>query len=312
MLKRLSGNTEYEIRIVTLQTEDSVSNCSFVLSQCSSFTTAASTTVTDLEMHLLDRETIQLSWSALDSASQYEIQLNDQTVQTTSETFVNISLSDLQKTVDVQSFSVRRAGGPTSEPISFSREEFLAQLAATFNTSPLTESPLDEEFSSRSLVRVTSTDSGFEMGRLFCVEKTESGDWCTRIERQQCVLSREHVTCVQVERTVVALYDYEPNKMSPNHDPQHELEFHAGDVILVYNLHPDEPDFYQGALDNRVGLVPSNFVLDLEAVYTKCAPETTPTSQMNALMTGTHWLFEMAANLKHPLYRPAGAPDLDF
>eukprot|EP00116_Pleurobrachia_bachei_P018622 sb/3478884/ len=39
MLKRLSGNTEYEIRIVTLQTEDSVSNCSFVLSQCSSFTT---------------------------------------------------------------------------------------------------------------------------------------------------------------------------------------------------------------------------------------------------------------------------------
>ena len=81
---------------------------------------------------------------------------------------------------------------------------------------------------------------------MLCAERTEGGDWCARVDRgQPVVLSRDHVTCVPVERTVVALYDYTPREMSPNCDHQQELQFRAGDVILVYNLNPEEKDFYE-------------------------------------------------------------------
>ena len=35
------------------------------------------------------------------------------------------------------------------------------------------------------------------------------------------------------EKRVKALYDYDPSKLSPNEDPDNDLKFKAGDIIIV-------------------------------------------------------------------------------
>ncbi|XP_038013683.1 peripheral-type benzodiazepine receptor-associated protein 1 isoform X9 [Motacilla alba alba] len=63
-------------------------------------------------------------------------------------------------------------------------------------------------------------------------------------------------------RRMVAAFDYNPKESSPNTDVEAELTFSAGDVITVFGS-MDDDGFYYGELNQRRGLVPSNF---LEAV----------------------------------------------
>ncbi|XP_013413977.1 LOW QUALITY PROTEIN: peripheral-type benzodiazepine receptor-associated protein 1-like [Lingula anatina] len=64
-------------------------------------------------------------------------------------------------------------------------------------------------------------------------------------------------------RKMIALYDYDPEELSPNVDADEvELAFSAGQIILVYG-EMDEDGFFLGELNGRQGLVPSNFLEDL-------------------------------------------------
>ncbi|KFM57745.1 RIMS-binding protein 2, partial [Stegodyphus mimosarum] len=62
-------------------------------------------------------------------------------------------------------------------------------------------------------------------------------------------------------KKLVALYDYDPQELSPNVDAEMELAFRTGDVISVYG-EADEDGFYMGELNGERGLVPSNFLTE--------------------------------------------------
>lgn len=66
-------------------------------------------------------------------------------------------------------------------------------------------------------------------------------------------------TELNVARTMVAIFDYNPRESSPNVDVEAELMFNAGDVITVYGS-MDDDGFYYGELNGHRGLVPSNFL----------------------------------------------------
>lgn len=64
-------------------------------------------------------------------------------------------------------------------------------------------------------------------------------------------------------RRMIALYDYDPNQLSPNVDADEvELPFNTGDILTVYG-DMDEDGFFVAELYGRQGLVPSNFLQDL-------------------------------------------------
>ncbi|XP_062815400.1 peripheral-type benzodiazepine receptor-associated protein 1 isoform X2 [Anolis carolinensis] len=65
-----------------------------------------------------------------------------------------------------------------------------------------------------------------------------------------------------VPRTMVAIFDYNPQENSPNPDAEVELRFAAGDVVTVLSS-MDDDGFYYAEVNGQKGLVPSNF---LEAV----------------------------------------------
>ena len=60
---------------------------------------------------------------------------------------------------------------------------------------------------------------------------------------------------------MIALYDYDPQELSPNPDAEMELAFMTGDVIYVFG-EMDEDGFYMGELNGVRGLVPSNFLTE--------------------------------------------------
>uniref|UniRef100_T1GBQ1 SH3 domain-containing protein n=1 Tax=Megaselia scalaris TaxID=36166 RepID=T1GBQ1_MEGSC len=67
-------------------------------------------------------------------------------------------------------------------------------------------------------------------------------------------------------KRLVALYDYDPQELSPNVDAdQVELSFKTGDCVLVYG-DMDEDGFYMGEIDGVRGLVPSNFLADADTM----------------------------------------------
>lgn len=63
---------------------------------------------------------------------------------------------------------------------------------------------------------------------------------------------------------MIALYDYDPQKLSPNVDAEVELSFHTGEIIFVYG-DMDDDGFYMAELKGQRGLVPSNFLTDAPA-----------------------------------------------
>ncbi|KAL8619156.1 hypothetical protein ACOMHN_019428 [Nucella lapillus] len=62
-------------------------------------------------------------------------------------------------------------------------------------------------------------------------------------------------------RRMVALYDYDPQELSPNVDSELELAFKQGEIIFIAG-EMDEDGFYMGELGEVRGLVPSNFLQD--------------------------------------------------
>ncbi|XP_060079138.1 peripheral-type benzodiazepine receptor-associated protein 1-like [Ylistrum balloti] len=62
-------------------------------------------------------------------------------------------------------------------------------------------------------------------------------------------------------RRMVALYDYDPQELSPNVDSEVELPFRIGDILYIYG-DMDDDGFYMAELNGHRGLVPSNFLQD--------------------------------------------------
>lgn len=60
---------------------------------------------------------------------------------------------------------------------------------------------------------------------------------------------------------MIALYDYDPQELSPNVDAEVELSFKTGDIIYVHG-EMDDDGFYLAELRGNRGLVPSNFLTD--------------------------------------------------
>ncbi|XP_078338451.1 peripheral-type benzodiazepine receptor-associated protein 1-like isoform X7 [Crassostrea virginica] len=67
------------------------------------------------------------------------------------------------------------------------------------------------------------------------------------------------VTASTQMRKMVALYDYDPQELSPNVDAELELAFRSGDTIMIYG-DMDDDGFFMGEYNGRRGLVPSNFL----------------------------------------------------
>ncbi|CAF0754435.1 unnamed protein product [Adineta steineri] len=65
-------------------------------------------------------------------------------------------------------------------------------------------------------------------------------------------------------RLFIALFDYDPNAMSPNKDNDEELPFKEGQLIRIYG-DQDADGFYVGQTENgRSGFVPSNMVSEIQ------------------------------------------------
>ncbi|XP_013144153.1 PREDICTED: RIMS-binding protein 2 isoform X2 [Papilio polytes] len=70
----------------------------------------------------------------------------------------------------------------------------------------------------------------------------------------------------QPVRRMVALYDYDPQELSPNVDADAELSFQTGQIIHVYG-EMDDDGFYMAEIDGMRGLVPSNFLTEANDQY---------------------------------------------
>ncbi|XP_048876064.1 RIMS-binding protein 2 [Brienomyrus brachyistius] len=69
----------------------------------------------------------------------------------------------------------------------------------------------------------------------------------------------------ELSRIFVALFDYDPLSMSPNHDRAvEELSFQEGQILNVFG-DKDRDGFYCGEINGRTGLVPCNMVAEIEA-----------------------------------------------
>ncbi|CAH1953499.1 unnamed protein product [Acanthoscelides obtectus] len=68
-------------------------------------------------------------------------------------------------------------------------------------------------------------------------------------------------------KRMVALYDYDPQELSPNVDAEQvELSFTTGQIINVYG-EMDDDGFYMAEIDGVRGLVPSNFLTEASDQY---------------------------------------------
>ncbi|XP_074640850.1 RIMS-binding protein 2-like isoform X2 [Tubulanus polymorphus] len=83
-------------------------------------------------------------------------------------------------------------------------------------------------------------------------------------------------------RKMIALYDYDPQELSPNVDSEVELAFRTGDIVYVYG-DMDEDGFYYGEMNGIQGLVPSNFLqevpVDEEELFALRSSDSRPQSE---------------------------------
>ncbi|CAK1541741.1 unnamed protein product [Leptosia nina] len=70
----------------------------------------------------------------------------------------------------------------------------------------------------------------------------------------------------QPVRRMIAMYDYDPQELSPNVDADAELSFQTGQIIHVYG-EMDDDGFYMAEIEGVRGLVPSNFLTDANDQY---------------------------------------------
>ncbi|XP_058020507.1 peripheral-type benzodiazepine receptor-associated protein 1 [Ahaetulla prasina] len=70
---------------------------------------------------------------------------------------------------------------------------------------------------------------------------------------------KQNLSSEDPARTMVAIFDYNPQENSPNPDTEVELRFCAGDIVTVLSS-MDDDGFYYGEVNGQKGLVPSNFL----------------------------------------------------
>ncbi|XP_071947718.1 uncharacterized protein [Antedon mediterranea] len=66
----------------------------------------------------------------------------------------------------------------------------------------------------------------------------------------------------QEQRLFIAVYEYIPEKHSPNDYPAYELAFEEGDILTIYGQKRQD-GFFQGKVRGKRGLVPSNFIEEI-------------------------------------------------
>ena len=65
-------------------------------------------------------------------------------------------------------------------------------------------------------------------------------------------------------KVFIALFDYDPYKMSPNQDSvDEELPFKEGQLIKVYG-NPDADGYYYGECNGRFGFIPGNMISEVD------------------------------------------------
>ncbi|XP_064461008.1 RIMS-binding protein 2-like isoform X3 [Ornithodoros turicata] len=92
----------------------------------------------------------------------------------------------------------------------------------------------------------------------------------------------------QPVKRMVALYDYDPQELSPNVDSEMELAFNTGDIIYVYG-DMDEDGFFVGELNGVRGLVPSNFLTEAPPDYGDGGPRGRPQQLSAKASTRSRW-----------------------
>ncbi|KAH9514572.1 hypothetical protein Btru_025681 [Bulinus truncatus] len=104
-------------------------------------------------------------------------------------------------------------------------------------------------------------------------------------------------------RRMIALYDYDPQELSPNVDAELELSFKTGDIVMIFG-DMDEDGFYTGVVNGQQGLVPSNFLQPaplsddevLESVSVVSAPRSRSGESLDAAVN-THRRADVTANV---------------
>ena len=85
-------------------------------------------------------------------------------------------------------------------------------------------------------------------------------------DRQIAMLHAKRVESAKRKRTsrvFVALFDYDPPILCHTGQPDKELQFKEGDILEIVG-DMDAAGFYQATLSGAVGLVPANFVEEVE------------------------------------------------
>ncbi|KAL4223562.1 benzodiazepine receptor binding [Mactra antiquata] len=105
-------------------------------------------------------------------------------------------------------------------------------------------------------------DSGSMSNSAISEQLSASDKYLKPIQTNGVHLSPGDIPSISSDLTVrrmVALYDYDPQELSPNVDAELELNFKAGEMVICYG-EMDDDGFYMGEMDGRRGLVPSNFL----------------------------------------------------
>ncbi|XP_054290498.1 peripheral-type benzodiazepine receptor-associated protein 1-like isoform X8 [Macrosteles quadrilineatus] len=181
-------------------------------------------------------------------------------------------------------------GGPSQHTQQPPRDKRVRWFMALFDYDPTTMSPnpdaCDEElpFSEGDSIKVIGEKDadGFYWGECKgrrgyvphnMVVEVQQGFEGGNVAREGGSRSRDRWGDIYANMPVkkmIALYDYDPQELSPNVDAEVELSFQTGNIIYVYG-EMDDDGFYMGELDGVRGLVPSNFLTEAPPDFTNGA-----------------------------------------
>ncbi|XP_075052698.1 peripheral-type benzodiazepine receptor-associated protein 1 isoform X3 [Mixophyes fleayi] len=111
---------------------------------------------------------------------------------------------------------------------------------------------------SHSKARTSYLTSDSESDAAHCVQSSYCQEYT--LEDRACFSKSQEVDSVRI---FVALFDYDPETMSPNPDAfMEELPFKEGQILQVFG-DKDTDGFYQGKYEERTGYIPCNMVSEL-------------------------------------------------
>ncbi|CAH1118371.1 unnamed protein product [Phaedon cochleariae] len=154
---------------------------------------------------------------------------------------------------------------PNNPPMSQKRARWFVAL---FDYDPATMSPNPDACDEELPFSEGDTVKNIYFLRFFCIHIGRRGyvphNMVMELEGNQN-RDRWGDICANLPvKRMVALYDYDPQELSPNVDA--ELSFATGQIISVYG-DMDDDGFYMGEIDGVRGLVPSNFLAEAPEQY---------------------------------------------